>query len=73
MTRLRKPVRRRVQLSRGDVMVTLYPDNRISFRYPWQRDEFVLSLDTVLLRAADAHQQRERDERKKARAIRRAG
>lgn len=72
MTDLRKPIRRRVQLPRGPVSVTLYPDGTIGFREHGRRVEYRLTLARVFVLAADAHQQSERDARKAARATARA-
>ena len=71
MTKLTRPVRRRVSLPRGEVTVTLHPDGRISFRHPWQRDEWTTTLAKVYLMAADAYQQQQAAERKAARKARR--
>ena len=71
MTDLTKPVRRRTKLIRGPINITLYRD-AIGFRRPWQRDEFLLSLDKAYLLAADAYQQQAKAQRKAARAARRA-
>lgn len=67
MTDLRRPVRRRVELPRGPVSVTLHPGGLIGFREHRRRVEFVLPLARVFVLAADAYQQQKRAERKAAR------
>ena len=64
MTDLRKPVRRRVELPRGPVSVTLYPGGLIGFREKGRRVEFKLPLAKLFVMAADAYQQQKRAERK---------
>jgi len=72
VTDLRKTVRRRVDLIRGSVTVSLYPGALIGFRERRRRVEYVLPLARVFLLAADAYAQQQRAEKKAARIARRA-
>ena len=53
-TLLRKAVARAVELPRGPVVVTLYPDGLITFREKRRRKEYPLPLASLFVRAVDA-------------------
>lgn len=73
MTRLMRAVRRVIDLGRGPVAVTLYPDGHIGFRPRRHRTEFRLPLGSVMVRAVDAHVQQAKAERRAARHAMRKG
>jgi hypothetical protein len=76
MTELNKPISRRATLltdnrTKGrecdQVVVTLYPNATIGFRAKRTRTEYRLPLETAYLMAIKAHEQAERQEKKKRR------
>lgn len=70
-TLLTKPVRRRVDMMRGPVIVTLVPGGLVSFREKGRRKSFEMSLGRVFILAVDAEIARQKAERKAARAAKR--
>ncbi len=67
MTPLNRPIKRKADIDREQVVVTLYPGSVIGLRRSRTRKEYTLSLKTVYRLAIEAEADRVKREKAKAR------